>query len=102
MPVTSNQWDVTYVIAYYPRYVSTKFHAKGSALNSMNLVMCNIMDYVGAKDVTQILLDGLERLDHQSYDASGMARRKDERFTIEKQLGRVKHLSNAISASVNF
>jgi hypothetical protein len=31
-----------------------------------------------------------------------MAGRKDETFTIEKQLGRVKNLSNAISSSMNF
>jgi glucosamine 6-phosphate synthetase-like amidotransferase/phosphosugar isomerase protein len=64
--------------------------------------MCNIIGYVGANDVAHILVDGLERLEHQSYDASGMAVRKDETFTIEKQLGRVKNLSNAISSSINF
>jgi glucosamine 6-phosphate synthetase-like amidotransferase/phosphosugar isomerase protein len=39
----------------------------------MNLVMYNIMGYVGAKDVAQMLLDGLERLEHQSYDVGRMA-----------------------------
>jgi hypothetical protein len=102
MPIASDQWDVTYAIPYHPRYLSKPFRAKGSAMNSKNLVMCNIMGYVGAKDVVHILLDGLERLEHQSYDASGMVGRKNETLTIEKQLRRVPNLSNAVNSSMNF
>ncbi|MDR2432455.1 MAG: glutamine--fructose-6-phosphate transaminase (isomerizing) [Puniceicoccales bacterium] len=71
-------------------------------MKSMNLIMCSIIGYVGVKDVAQILLDGLERLEYRGYDSAGIAGLKDGTFTTVKQLGRVKNLSNAINPSMNF
>jgi hypothetical protein len=63
MPIAEDQWGVTYPTPYDPRYVSKNCLAKGSTMESMNLVICSIRGYVGVKDVVQILLDGLERLE---------------------------------------
>lgn len=35
--------------------------------------MCGIVGYVGAKEATPILLDGLERLEYRGYDSAGIA-----------------------------
>ncbi len=35
--------------------------------------MCGIVGYVGARDVTPVLLDGLRRLEYRGYDSAGVA-----------------------------
>jgi len=35
--------------------------------------MCGIVGYVGARNATPILLDGLRRLEYRGYDSAGVA-----------------------------
>ncbi|MDR3144541.1 MAG: glutamine--fructose-6-phosphate transaminase (isomerizing) [Puniceicoccales bacterium] len=72
------------------------------SLASMTAVMCSIIGYIGDKDVAQILIDGLERLEYRGYDSAGIAGLKGDSFTILKRLGRVKNLSDAVEQSMNF
>ena len=35
--------------------------------------MCGIVGYVGAREATPVLLDGLKRLEYRGYDSAGIA-----------------------------
>ena len=35
--------------------------------------MCGIVGYIGARDCTQVLMDGLEKLEYRGYDSAGIA-----------------------------
>ena len=35
--------------------------------------MCGIVGYVGAKNCTEVLLDGLSKLEYRGYDSAGIS-----------------------------
>ncbi|MEK6598902.1 MAG: glutamine--fructose-6-phosphate aminotransferase, partial [Deltaproteobacteria bacterium] len=35
--------------------------------------MCGIVGYIGNKDASEVLLDGLKRLEYRGYDSAGIA-----------------------------
>ena len=58
--------------------------------------MCGIIGYVGTRDVTPVLLEGLRRLEYRGYDSAGLAvpsRKKAKRVRVA---GRVRDLSDAV------
>ena len=59
--------------------------------------MCGIVSYCGSKDATNIILDGLERLEYRGYDSAGISLiTKDSLKTIKKR-GRLENLRNEVS-----
>ncbi len=54
--------------------------------------MCGIVGYVGRKDVTSVILVGLEKLEYRGYDSAGIATLEKEGLRITKRSGRLKHL----------
>lgn len=54
--------------------------------------MCGIVAYIGPKNATPILLNGLKRLEYRGYDSAGMALIKDGRIECLKKKGRVNSL----------
>ncbi len=54
--------------------------------------MCGIVGYVGRKDVTSVILVGLEKLEYRGYDSAGIATLEHEGLRITKRSGRLKHL----------
>jgi glucosamine--fructose-6-phosphate aminotransferase (isomerizing) len=60
--------------------------------------MCGIVGYVGARDATPILLDGLRRLEYRGYDSAGVAvltPRGD--IVIRKSEGKLKKLVDLVN-----
>lgn len=56
--------------------------------------MCGIIGYVGSRQVSPILLDGLKRLEYRGYDSAGVAvRTPDGRLEILKTQGKLKRLA---------
>jgi len=54
--------------------------------------MCGIVGYIGRKDVTSVILVGLEKLEYRGYDSAGIATLEKEGLRITKRSGRLKHL----------
>ncbi|HSG78710.1 MAG TPA: glutamine--fructose-6-phosphate transaminase (isomerizing) [Acidimicrobiia bacterium] len=54
--------------------------------------MCGIMGYVGPRDATPILLDGLGRLEYRGYDSAGVAVLDGDVLTVRKAEGKLARL----------
>lgn len=59
--------------------------------------MCGIVGYIGDKDITTVLLVGLERLSYRGYDSSGIAVLSEGELSSWKKSGKIKQLDNLIS-----
>lgn len=60
--------------------------------------MCGIIGYVGSKEATPILLEGLKKLEYRGYDSSGVGvcSAKDGKIAIRKAQGKIRHLEELI------
>ncbi|HET8770587.1 MAG TPA: glutamine--fructose-6-phosphate transaminase (isomerizing) [Gemmatimonadaceae bacterium] len=54
--------------------------------------MCGIVGYVGRRDASSVLLDGLERLEYRGYDSAGIAVHNCASLQVRKQAGRIQVL----------
>ncbi len=54
--------------------------------------MCGIVGYIGDKNVKNVLLEGLKRLEYRGYDSSGIASITNGKLEIEKSIGRIVNL----------
>lgn len=62
--------------------------------------MCGIVGYVGYKQVSPVLLDGLKRLEYRGYDSAGIAVRTDDaRIVVRKKEGKLSSLVNELNGS---
>jgi glutamine---fructose-6-phosphate transaminase (isomerizing) len=55
--------------------------------------MCGIVGYVGFRSVSELLLEGLHRLEYRGYDSAGIAVMTDDDIVVRKRAGRVSELS---------
>ncbi|NOX54649.1 MAG: glutamine--fructose-6-phosphate transaminase (isomerizing) [Planctomycetes bacterium] len=61
--------------------------------------MCGIVGYVGHRDVTELLLEGLRRLEYRGYDSAGIAVQHGAEISIRKKAGRVHELGKLVEAN---
>lgn len=54
--------------------------------------MCGIVGYTGNKNASEILIDGLRRLEYRGYDSAGIAVFNGEDIKTAKEKGSLKHL----------
>ena len=62
--------------------------------------MCGIVGAVAERNVVQILLEGLKRLEYRGYDSAGVAlidTKNNNRLSVVRRIGKVKELANAIN-----
>lgn len=62
--------------------------------------MCGIFGYVGPKQVSKLLVEGLRRLEYRGYDSTGIAV-KNEDISIFKKVGKVADMESILPTSIN-
>ena len=58
--------------------------------------MCGIVGYVGPQEATDILMDGLRRLEYRGYDSAGLAVMNGSAARIVRAKGKLKNLERAL------
>jgi len=59
--------------------------------------MCGIVGYLGTKNATPILIDGLKRLEYRGYDSAGIAVMSDSKIELRRSVGKIINLEGIIS-----
>ena len=61
--------------------------------------MCGIVAYIGPRDATPIVLNGLKRLEYRGYDSAGIAVIQEGRIEIRRDAGKLSHLTDLVDKS---
>ncbi|MFC1723646.1 glutamine--fructose-6-phosphate transaminase (isomerizing) [Nanoarchaeota archaeon] len=56
--------------------------------------MCGIIGYIGPKNGTEIVIEGLKSLEYRGYDSWGVAVKTNPSIAIEKQAGKISNFNN--------
>ncbi len=59
--------------------------------------MCGIFGYVGDRDVVEVLIAGLKRLQYRGYDSCGIAVLDGNELAVVKEAGRIEKLEQILS-----
>ncbi|MFW5972030.1 MAG: glutamine--fructose-6-phosphate transaminase (isomerizing) [Bacillota bacterium] len=58
--------------------------------------MCGIVGYVGDREISSILLEGLKKLEYRGYDSAGIAVRLNDEIKVIKKAGKLKELEQIV------
>ncbi|MCX8015257.1 MAG: glutamine--fructose-6-phosphate transaminase (isomerizing), partial [candidate division WOR-3 bacterium] len=61
--------------------------------------MCGIVGYVGNKNINEVIIKGLERLEYRGYDSCGISVIADDKILTMKTEGRLQKLKTMLNAS---
>jgi len=61
--------------------------------------MCGIVGYFGKRNASEILVDGLRRMEYRGYDSAGVACLHDGAIGVVKNPGKIKGLREKVDAS---
>ena len=58
--------------------------------------MCGIVGYIGNRDATEIIVEGLRKLEYRGYDSAGVAVIKDGKTDIRRAVGKLGNLDKLL------
>ena len=58
--------------------------------------MCGIVGYVGERSATEVVVNGLKRLEYRGYDSAGIAIKTNEGYQVQRAVGAVARLELAL------
>lgn len=61
--------------------------------------MCGIVGYVGGRDATPIIINGLKRLEYRGYDSAGVAVLNGNQIEVRRDAGKLSQLVNLLGKS---
>lgn len=61
--------------------------------------MCGIVGYVGPRDATPIILNGLKRLEYRGYDSAGVAVINNNQIDVRRDAGKLQQLVDLVAKS---
>ncbi|MBU4284014.1 MAG: glutamine--fructose-6-phosphate transaminase (isomerizing), partial [Nanoarchaeota archaeon] len=64
--------------------------------------MCGIFAYKGNGNATEIVFNGLKKLEYRGYDSWGMAFKEDSNIKIIKRVGRIEDFKEKLSSKSHF
>ena len=61
--------------------------------------MCGIIGYIGDREASGILIQGLHRLEYRGYDSAGIAVLQDERIEVRRSVGKLDNLERRMQTA---
>ncbi|MFY8160465.1 MAG: class II glutamine amidotransferase, partial [Candidatus Kapaibacteriota bacterium] len=58
--------------------------------------MCGIIGYIGHQKASNVLINGLKRMEYRGYDSAGVSLFENGKLNILKHVGKVEHLDRMI------
>ncbi|NJD58992.1 MAG: glutamine--fructose-6-phosphate transaminase (isomerizing), partial [Anaerolineae bacterium] len=59
--------------------------------------MCGFVGYIGPKNATPIILNGLKRLEYRGYDSAGLAIIQNDHIEVRRDVGKLSKLAELVS-----
>ena len=63
--------------------------------------MCGIVGYIGHRNASSIVLEGLKKLEYRGYDSAGLALFDGKKLEVTKTKGKVAALENKLLSAGN-
>jgi glucosamine--fructose-6-phosphate aminotransferase (isomerizing) len=58
--------------------------------------MCGIIGYIGGREASEILVNGLSQLEYRGYDSAGLVTLENGKLDLRKTVGRVRQLAASV------